>query len=446
MAKTSFYEKHKFTLRTLLIGIVFFGISVINTVHDMTTMVILGQEFPDLSSTFKGFVMAIDNILALFMLPLFGKLSDNCTSKWGKRKPFVLVGTLVACGALLLFPIALNIPSLPMFMTFICMFLIGLGIYRSAGVSIVSDVTIKPLRSKANALINLMGAIAYLLGQQIVGILFKDPVNGVRPIPLSYLYIAYVVVALIALVVYIMFVKEVKLSKEREEQEKELGIDTEEVVEKTKVILTADKKKSLILILASICLWTFGYNVLTTYYPEYAKTILATADGSFTLATTVAAGAGLIGYIPIGILASKIGRRKTIMLGFTLSLVATISAMFVANFYVMMGLFVFIGVGQAMVVVNTLPMVVEFSNKNTIGQFTGFYYIATQLASALTPLIGGIIFDVCASAGIAGTNGLKALFPYATVFILLAFIPILFTKFGDSKPIPPKSKLEAFGD
>ncbi len=421
--------------KIILVGVVFFGISVLNTMHDMTTMVILDQEFPHLSNTFKGFIMAIDNIFALFMLPLFGSMSDRCKSKWGKRKPFVFFGTLAACVVLMMFPVALGIPSLPLFITFICFFLIALGAYRSAGVSIVSDVTIKPLRSKANALINMMGAIAYVIGQLIVKVMFKDPVNGVRPIPLTYMYATYAAVAIIALIVYMIFVKEVKLTRERELLEDELKLEDDVIINDNKVVLSKDQRFSLILLLSSICLWTFGYNVITTYYPQYAKNILASVDGNFTIATTIAAVAGLVSYIPTGILSGKIGRRKTILLGYVIALTATISAIFVKNDVLMICIFVLIGVSQAMIVVNTLPMVVEYSNRNTIGQFTGFYYIATQLASTLTPLIGGIVFDVCKSMGVAGTDGLLALFPYASVFIFVSVIPMLFVKFGDSKKI-----------
>lgn len=432
--------------RTLLIGVVFFGISVLNTVHDMTTMVILGQEFPELSNTFKGFVMAIDNILALFMLPLFGRLSDGCSSKWGKRKPFVFWGTIFACGMLVMFPFAIGIPSLPLLVTFICLFLIALGAYRSAGVSIVSDVTIKPLRSQANALINLMGAVGYILGQQVVRFLFKDinPVTGVRDISLFWMYLVYALVALVALIVYLLFVNETKLTKEREALEAQLGIEDEITHTGAKIILSKPQKTSLILVLISICLWTFGYNVITTYYPAYAKAILLAKDGSYVGATTIAGAAAVLAYIPTGWVAGKIGRRKTILIGYLAALCACVLAVFAKSLDSMIALFVMIGIAQAMVVVNTLPTVVEFSNKNTIGQFTGFYYIATQLAAALTPLIGGMIFDYCAAINIAGTDGLLALFPYATVFILLATIPLFFAKHGDSKPLPKKSKLEEF--
>ena len=421
----------------MLIGIVFFGISVLNTMHDQTTMLILGQEFPHLSQTFKGFIMSIDNIFALFMLPLFGSMSDRCKSKWGKRKPFVFCGTLGACIMLLMFPIALGIPSLPLFITFICFFLIALGAYRSAGVSIVSDVTIKPLRSKANALINMMGAIAYVIGNLIVKMLFKAPnaSTGIRAIPLVWMYIAFACVAIIALIVYMLFVKEIKLTKEREAIEKELGIDEEIAVEKEKIILSKEQRFSLILLLVSICLWTFGYNAITTFYPQYSTTILSTLDGDFTIATTIAAVAGLLTYIPTGMLAGKIGRRKTILIGYIIALTATLGAIFVKNDILMICVFVLIGMAQAMVIVNTLPMVVEFSNRNTIGQFTGFYYVATQLASTLTPLIGGITFDVCAYFGIAGAGGLVALFPYAAIFFLVAGVPMLFVKFGDGKKL-----------
>lgn len=439
------------TKRVLLVGLVFFSISLLNNVHDNTTNIILTQEF-NISQSIKGFIMAIDNILALFMLPLFGKLSDKCTSRLGKRKPFVIAGTIGGCIFLLLFPIALQYNSLAMFITFICLYLVAMATYRSAGVSIMSDVTIKPLRSKANAIINLCGAGAFVAGALITMFLFKDPVNGVRPLPLYWMYIAYVGIALIALLIYTIFVDEKKMTAERELLEEQLQLEEEDIIEDgVNVKLTKDQWKSFVLIFVSICLWTFGYNAATTFYGQYAKEILLIADGGFVGPTLLAGISGMIAYIPTGIIASKIGRRKTILIGFGGALLAFLVAMLAKSQTAMMALFVLVGIAQAMIIVNTLPMVVEFSNKNTIGQFTGYYYISTQSASALTPLLAGLIQDATktgstgALGGIGGSNGLLTLFPYSALFVLLAIIPMLFVKHGDSKPIPPKDKLEALG-
>lgn len=435
------------TGRTFLIGIVFFSISLLNNVHDNTTSIILFQQF-GLSQTVRGFIMTIDNILALFMLPLFGRLSDKCKSPLGKRKPYVIVGTLGACVFLMLFPLALQLNSLALLVSFICLYLIMMATYRSAAVSIMSDVTIKPLRSKANAIINIMGAIAFVIGSGLTMFLFKDPnAAGERSISLVWMYLAYVVIAAIAIVIYVFCVDEKKYTAEREELENKLLVDEGDIIAEdgVNIKLTKDQRLSFMLIFASICLWTFGYNAATTNSGQYVKYILGIEDGGFVGPTLVAGIFGIAAYIPTGIIASKIGRRKTILIGFAVALVCFVLACFVKTNFSIIALFALIGVAQAMIIVNTLPMVVEFSNKNTIGQFTGYYYISTQSASALSPLLVGVIMDATAD-GIGGTMGLKMLFPYSALFVLLSMIPMLFVKHGDSIPTQTGTKLEQMGD
>lgn len=433
------------TRRTLLLGVVFLSISLLNGAHDNVTNVILNYQF-EVNATLRGLIMAIDNILALFMLPVFGRLSDACNSRWGKRKPYVFWGTVAGCVFLMLFPLALKLNNLALFIIVICMFLIALGTYRSAGVALVADVTIKPLRSKANAIINLMGAVAFIIGQLFTMFLYKDiKADGTRAIPIFWYYFGFVIVTVVCLIIYMIKVPERKWTLEREKLEDELHLEDEEVVEGVKVKLDKPHMRSLLLILLSIILWTFGYNAVTTNYGVYAKTVLGTADGGFAGPTLIAGIAGFASYIPVGILASKIGRRKTIMTGLIIATISFALAIFVRAGWLMYVVFILVGIAQATIIVNTLPMVVEFANKNTIGQFTGYYYIATQSAQALSPLAIGLIMDLLSTelgSGIAGNGGLLALFPYSTIFVALAFIPLLFTKYGDAKAIPTQSKLE----
>ncbi|MEG1806141.1 MAG: MFS transporter [Clostridia bacterium] len=432
--------------RTFIVGFVFLSISLLNGVHDSSTNVILLQKF-GLGNVERGLIMAIDNILALFMLPLFGKLSDNSNSKFGKRKPFVLFGTLSACAFLMLFPVANQMDNLLFFIIAIFLFLFALGTYRSAGVSLVSDVTIKPLRSKANAIINLMGAVAFVLGNLATLLLFKSPdkVTGVRAIPLTYYYLAFVVMTVIALIVYLFKVDEVKLSKDREKIEDELHLEDDDIIDGTKIKMPKKQWISLGLILLSIAMWTFAYNAATTNYSVYAGIVLGTKDGGFALPTLVAGVTALIAYVPIGMLATKIGRRKTILLGLLLALVCLTPAVFVRSEWAIILVFAFFGIAQAMIVVNTLPMVMEFANKNTNGQLTGIYYVATQMAQALTPLLAGVVMNFFSAElgnGLGGQLGMLALFPYSAFFVFIAIIPMLFVKYGDSKPLPAASKLE----
>ncbi len=423
--------------RILLVGIVFFGITVLNTIHDSTTMKILGQDFPHLSNTMKGLIMSIDNIFALFMLPLFGAWSDKCNSKWGKRKPFVFFGTLGACFALLLIPVSLGINSLPLFVIFLCLFLIALGAYRSAGVSIVSDVTIKPLRSKANALINIMGAVGGLLTQQLVVLLFRDPVNGIRPIPLIWMYVASIAIAIIALIIYVLFVNEVKMAKEREALEQELGIEDEIIVvedKKEKIVLSKSQWSSLILCLVAIGVSMLGYNLFTTFWPAYATSVLHMPDGSFAAPLSFMMIAGIVTVWPVGMIATKIGRKKTICIGFGIAIICAVAGMFAKSSLAITLVITLYGVANSFVIVNTLPMVMEVSTGSTIGKFTGIYYIATQIAMITSPLCGAM-FDGFNAAGIGGVEGLGAYFPLIALFYVLALIPLFFAKHGDGKTL-----------
>lgn len=431
--------------RTLLLGVVFLSISLLNGAHDNMTSKILDNQF-HMNYFWRGFIMAIDNMLAMFMLPLFGRFSDACNSRWGKRKPFVFWGTISACLFLLLFPVALKLNNEAFFIVVICLFLISLATYRSAGVALVSDVTIKPLRSKANAIINLMGAVAFIMGTLFTMFFYKDIIPGTaneRPVPIWIAYVLYVVFTLACLFIYMVFIPEKKWTEERERIEESLNLDDEiEQVDGVKVKLDKEHFKSLILVLISIVLWTFGYNAVSTNYSVYAGVVLGTKDGGFAGPTLIAGIAAFASYIPIGWMATKFGRRKTIMFGLLVAAIGFFAAIFVRAGWAMYIIFIMVGIAQATVTVNTLPMVVEFANKNTIGQFTGYYYIATQSAQALSPLVIGAIMSAIMRSTESELKANLALFPYGTLFVVLALVPLLFTKYGDARALPKESALE----
>jgi MFS family permease len=201
--------------------------------------------------------------------------------------------------------------------------------------------------------------------------------------------------------------------------------------------LTKEERRSLILILTSLVLWFFGYNAVTSKYSVYASSVL-NLDYNMTL--TIATGAAILAYIPVGAIASKIGRKKSILIGIVILGTAFLCASFiraVSSVLVMNILFAMSGVGWAMINVNSYPMVVELSKGSEVGKYTGFYYTASMAAQTLTPFISGMFMDKIS---------MTTLFPYGCVFVFLAFITMSFVKHGDSKPTPPDSKLEAFGD
>ena len=508
--------------RTILVGFAFFLISAFWQAYDATIPVILTNKF-GMSQTWSGVIMALDNILAVFMLPLFGAISDKCTSKRGKRTPFIMIGTIVAALAILGLSVIDNVQlnnisavkefdsvktletiydtqadvklqtpegevfvlsevftredflaitstvadpesgkqvtnpnytnyvvparqayaaeqtsqnpvALILFIAVLLVVLVAMATFRSPAVAVMPDVTIKPLRSKANAIINLMGTAGGIL-VLVLGIVFAT--SAVRNQLMNY-YVYYGVVAgimLVALGIFLGTVREPVWAKQMRDDSVRLGIEEEEIPDAADRKLSNSEKKSLLFILASIALWYFGYNAVTSKYAVYAGNIL-NMDYNTTL--LVAQGAAIIAYLPAGMVASKIGRKKTIMGGVIMLTAAFGAASFMragSPVLVMNILFALAGIGWATINVNSFPMVVEMCSGADIGKYTGFYYTASMSAQIVTPMLSGFFMDM---DGV----GMTVLFPYAAIFAGLAFVTMAFVRHGDSRP-ESKTGLEA---
>lgn len=474
--------------KTFYVGIAFLIISLFWQVYDNIIVKMLVNTF-GLNQFWSGAVMALDNILALFLLPIFGSISDKTKSKYGRRTPYIVLGVIVS--SLLFIGVAVvdsmqlkkieeeHIPvivakteiidgeevegyyfdydldpikfyiskeeaeiarakvvfevtkkhstNLVLFIIILFIELIAMAIYRTPAVSLMPDVTPKPLRSKANAIINLMGAVGGIISLVIMTFFAKDFKSYVTLFGI----ISALMIALLAM--FILKVNEPKLVKENEE---ELAKYSEEEIEtqlSTDNKLPKEVKVSFLLIMVSIVFWFMGYNAATTKFSIYAQNVL---DMGFTLPLMVSYATAIICFIPIGIIASKVGRRKTILVGiiilliaFFLGTIATSNTKFLIYFTMALA-----GVGWSTINVNSYPMVVEMSKGGNVGKYTGYYYSASMTAQIITPILSGRIMDL---------YGMKTLFPYAMVFCLLAFITMFFVKHGDSKPIP-KVKLEAY--
>ena len=507
--------------RTIFVGFAFFLICAFWQAYDATIPVILTNKF-GMSQGWSGVIMALDNILALFMLPLFGALSDKCKSRSGKRTPFIVVGTIIAAIALLglafvdsqqrgnlgfiatideldkagiyhmqkdaklqtpegesfvlseIFTMeefnkikpevvdpetgktatnpdytnyvvparqacaaqitAKNPVPLIWFIALLLIILVAMAIFRSPAVALMPDVTIKPLRSKANAVINLMGTAGGIL-VLVLGILFKT--SSVKNQLMTY-YGYYGVVAgimLVALFIFLTNVWEPLWAKEMRAESVRLGLEEEEEESGEKRRLSKGERASLILILASVALWYFGYNAVTSKYAVYAGNIL-NMDYNTTL--LLAQAAAIVAYIPAGMVASKIGRKKSILAGVVMLTAAFGAASFMragSSALVMNILFALAGIGWATINVNSFPMVVEMCSGGDVGKYTGYYYTASMAAQIATPVLSGMLMDM---DGV----GMTVLFPYAAVFAGLAFVTMLFVKHGDAKP-ESKKGLEA---
>lgn len=500
--------------RTILVGFAFFLISAFWQAYDATIPVILTNKF-GMSQTWSGVIMALDNILAVFMLPIFGALSDKCLgNKFGKRTPFITIGTTIAAIALVALsfvdamqlqnihdvskiddPAALSViydtqadkelltpegerfvladeftkeefvtirstdedsdytnyvaparqayaaektaqapAALILFVVLLLVVLVAMATFRSPAVALMPDVTVKPLRSKANAIINLMGTAGGIL-VLVLGMVFAT--SSVKNSLMNYTVFYGVVAAIMvgALVVFLLTVREKAWSRQMREDSVRFGIEeAEEETSGEKRKLSKSEVRSLIFILASIALWYFGYNAVTSKYAVYAGNILQ-KDYNTTL--LLAQAAAIVAYLPAGMVASKIGRKKTIMAGVIMLAVAFGSAAFMragSPTWLMNVLFALAGVAWATINVNSFPMVVEMCSGGDIGKYTGFYYTASMSAQIVTPMLSGMLMD---------SMGMTVLFPYAAVFVALAFVTMALVKHGDAK-VEAKKGLEAF--
>ena len=504
--------------RTIFVGFAFFLICAFWQAYDNTIPLILTNKF-GMSQALSGVIMALDNVLALFMLPLFGAISDKCKSPRGKRTPFIVVGTIIAVIAFIGLSFIDNaqlgkldtaanfdqkavhtvyadadiakatlkthegeeyvlsekytleeldsvigkamqgdkealaeweeyfVPArqayaakttagnkliLIAFMAVLLVTLVAMSTFRSPAVALMPDVTMKPLRSKANAVINLMGSFGGILVLAL-GMVFGT--GKTQNSMMSYIVFFTVIAAImiIALIAFLITVKEPKFVKEMEEESKRFGInDSEESAEGSRK-LSKGELASLILILASVALWFFGYNAVTSKYSVYAGKVL-NLDYNMTL--IIAQAAAIISYLPVGIISSKIGRKKAILAGVVMLFTAfTVAAFLRAGSPAMLmnAMFALAGIGWATINVNSFPMVVELAKGGTIGKYTGYYYTASMAAQVLTPILSGFLMDAF---------GLKILFPYAAAFVACAFVTMLFVRHGDNKPIA-KTGLEA---
>ena len=435
--------------RTFLVGLAFLSICAFWQMYDNVIPMILTNTF-HLNETYSGIIMAVDNVLALFLLPLFGSLSDKADTKIGKRMPFILFGTGCAIILMNILPILDNsyyasasIFKVVSFVVVLGLLLIAMGTYRSPAVALMPDVTPKPLRSKANAIINLMGAVGGMIYLAIAAVLYpKAKTANVPHVNYQILFIVVAAIMFIAVALLFLFVKEPKLVEENrklEEQHPEWNLAEDDG--SGREVLPADVKRSLGFLLASIALWFIGYNAVTTWFTTYVSVVMGEGLGGASTCLLVATAGAIVSYIPIGNIASKIGRKKTIMGG--IILLATmfflgfvLTSIFTSINAIMYVSFALVGLAWAAINVNSLPMVVEMCKGSDIGKFTGYYYTASMAAQIVTPALAGTLMRLISY---------KVLFIYASIFVLLSFVTMTQVKHGDQK-VEGKKGLAAYED
>lgn len=465
--------------RTFFIGLAFLSISAFWQMYDNIIPLILQNTF-HLGETVTGVLMAMDNVLALFLLPVFGTLSDKVNTPLGKRTPFILCGTVLAVIFMMILPVADSSGNLVLFLIALFATLLSLGLYRSPAVALMPDLTPNRLRSKANAVINLMGAVGGVYSLIMISLLVGV---GDRP---SYLRLFVSVAALMAVSVGVLLItiRENKLRKELEEMERAempagtgsadvnetadglmtvngretadgqesaggrtaaadaKGIRTsakdndENTGKSAATVLSREVKRSMLFMLASIFLWYAAYNAVTTAFSRYTKVVWGMEGGSFANCLMVATVAAIISYIPIGNISSRFGRKKTIIGGVLLMSACYLAAVFVNSYHPLVNIaFALIGVGWAAINVNSYPMIVAMSQGGDIGKFTGTYYTFSMAAQIITPVLSGFLLE---------NVSYRTLFPYAVFFSMLAFVTMTQVRHGDVKPQKKGSLLENF--
>lgn len=423
--------------RTFLIGLAFLSISAFWQMYDSIIPLMLQNTF-HLGETVTGILMAMDNVLAIFLLPLFGSLSDRTDTRIGKRMPFIMGGTLLAVTFLILLSAADRRESLIMFMAVLFLLLLSMGLYRSPAVALMPDLTPNRLRSKANAVINLMGAVGGVYALLMIKLLVGA---GERPDYLP-LFMSIGGLMLMAVAVLFLTVKEKKAAMQMAEEEAATAA-TAEIKDAAKPVNAAGKtimpkevKRSMIFLLVSIFLWFMAYNAVTTAFSRYTRVVWHMEGGSFADCLMVATVAAILSYIPIGNIASRAGRKKTIMAGIVLMSLCYLAAVFVGVYHPVINIaFAIIGVGWAAINVNSYPMIVEMSKGCDIGKFTGTYYTFSMAAQIFTPIFSGFLLE---------NVSYRTLFPYAFVFSTFAFLTMTQVRHGDSKPEKKKDMLEHF--
>ncbi len=440
------------TRRTVLVGLAFMSIGAFWQLYDNVIPLVLKNTF-GMKDGVSGIIMALDNILALFLLPFFGALSDRTKTRFGRRTPYIVLGTLGAVVLMNLLPFADKTHNFTLFIVALAILLIAMGTYRSPAVALMPDVTPKPLRSKGNAIINLMGAFGGIF--TLVATMFlvkkRDVLQAdgttlqLDNYTLLFLFVSALMV--IAIVVLILKIRENKLAAETtafndayDAENEPATTDREQApAEKAKAGIAAlapDVRRSLFLILASIFFWFMGYNAVTTAFTKYAAARWAYGIQDASMCLMVATGAAILSFIPVGIFASKFGRKRTIQFGIILLTLCFASFGLYHTFhFTLYIIFALVGVAWASINVNSYPMVVEISKSGDVGQFTGYYYSFSMAAQIITPILSGYLMQYV---------GYGILAPYAAVMVAISLFTISMARHGDSKPIPPKSKLEAF--
>ena len=461
--------------RTFIIGFAFFGILLLWQVYDSWCPTFLTELFKEALGTndteqvqyLVGMMMAIDNLAALIMLPIFGRLSDKTHTRFGKRMPYILVGTFLCAITFPFIPVLFHYHNLIGTIAIMAIVVFFAMMYRNPAVALMPDITPKPLRSKANGIINIMGyvggacatfvGLAFVLSSYLgtstdVNQYWREGTANIWIIEAPFL-IASVLMVASALVLFFT-INENKIAKDVAsdmELGEKLAAVASSVEKDDEKPMAKENKIMLLLILGAEFLWFMADNGIGTFMGNYTIYHLHCSSSSNMINVIVGGVGSVLGFVVGGILASKIGRKWTITSGLALTAIALTTWMIISlvttvpvpeagkdNAFPVYLYFIwfFKGLGMSLVHVNSFPMVVELCSSKKIGQFTGFYYASSMAAQTITPCLLGLLLLI--------PNFSFNLLPvYALVCCGTATIIFLFVKNIKNENIEKKGILES---
>ena len=395
---------------------------------------------------FIGIIMTFDNIFGVIFQPTFGKLSDRCRSKIGKRRPFIVYGAPVSAILFALIPWVAIKASLPATMICIILFVFSMSLWRAPAVALMPALTPPALRSEGNAIINLMGGVGSVIGMVAgtIVVAIYTAVTGTAVDASNEQFTSFPYVFLLGAIVMVigMLVVRFKVHEPSSLQEtaaKNQYADEKAAIKAEKAARKAEKlskgeRKSLIFMLGGLFFLFCGTNAITTFFALFAAEVLGKTTSEATIMTTLFAVCSAIAAIPAGKMGKKLGRKKTILIGLVVFMAVFLLYVVTGSMAVIWLALIFGGFANMLITVNTLPLVLEIGGIEKVGTFTGYYYTATFSAQIASPIVYGVV------RMLSGTY--LSLFVYSPIMFILSILCIILVKHGEAIPQEIVDKIE----
>ncbi len=351
-----------------------------------------------LSNAETGVVMALDNIFGLFLLPWFGIQSDHCTSRLGRRTPFILWGSAVAAVAVPLIAVANNLGSFWLLIAMILLTLVAICAYRTCTVAIIADVTPRPLRTRGDSVNKIVGYAG--TGVMLVAIgLLVPAVEHPDYLPI---FLLQGVVIAVSAVVYRLALDEPRAVRQMHEESLAMGIDESEIDVSddpqdggTERIKDPDVRRSVAYLLGGVFFYYMAYNAMTTNISRYAGDFFAMQGGQYAIINIATIAGGLLSYVPMARLSMRVGRKRVALgSGIVMTLGCLVMWAFPSFSPAYYAIFLLMGAGLGAYDLCVYPMILEGCSEKTVGRYSGYYYTVSMAAQVVTPIASGALMDV----------------------------------------------------